>query len=504
MTTSLPPAEAVGGEGRHLRLVRGEPRREEVAARRERVSLDLLIVLAVGAGFAIAYTLQVSPYGKLGSLLGLTLALGAASSALLNPSRFPLWLVAYLPFNSSFPFTVLGVSSFNMTTLLLGLSVVALLSSRVRRESRLRWGPFELLVLAFAGLGALGVLRALSLRHTDSTLELLFSYKRWIMPFYVFFVVRTLLESRKDLRDAVTALLWTAALVGAVVWFDGVQLGDRHSIDESRVGSLMGQANSMGAFLVYYGTPLFAFSLKMKRWTIRGACLGGFLLAVRGLLFTLSRGAYLALASGCAVVLVFANPTYLVLVGAGGAAAKTFPELFPSSVQARLGNTNEGHEIYDDRLEDNLDRSSADRLMLWRAGMAMIADNPLRGVGWHRFGLAVHDYTEKEIKQGDPSDAHNAYILVGAELGLPALGVMLLLMGSIGASAAIVYFRKKDPFDRALALAVLGSLVGVMVSCVFGSRFADEALISYFWILVALLRVLRSMRPDGLLFEGQA
>jgi O-antigen ligase len=259
----------------------------------------------------------------------------------------------------------------------------------------------------------------------------------------------------------------------------------------------------MGAFLVYYGAALFAFSLKAKSWGTRGACLAGFLVAVRGLLFTFSRGAYLALGSACGLLLLLANPAAFVVAGAVAVGAKYAPEIIPSSIQARLADTGETNQIYDDRLEAKLDRSSQHRLMLWRAGMAMVADHPLQGVGWHRFSETVGQYTEVQLAKDDPDDAHNAYILVGAELGIPALALMIVVLAWIIATSLLLYFRKTEPLDRALALSVLGSAVGVVVSCLFGSRFADETLISNFWTLVALLMASRHMRSDGSLFGAQ-
>jgi hypothetical protein len=38
---------------------------------------------------------------------------------------------------------------------------------------------------------------------------------------------------------------------------------------------------------------------------------------------------------------------------------------------------------------------------------------------------------------------------------------------------------------------MMGSLVGLMVSCLFGSRFVDDNLMSQFWVLVGSVRVLR-------------
>jgi len=44
--------------------------------------------------------------------------------------------------------------------------------------------------------------------------------------------------------------------------------------------------------------------------------------------------------------------------------------------------------------------------------------------------------------------------------------------------------------DRRLAMAFVGVIGGVLVSCMFGSRFSDECLIGCFWVLAGTLRAL--------------
>jgi O-antigen ligase len=211
---------------------------------------------------------------------------------------------------------------------------------------------------------------------------------------------------------------------------------------------------------------------------------------VRGMLYTMSRGAYLALASGTAVVLLVRSPLYLLLSAALALGVPEFaPSLVPSSVMKRLQVTREAQPL-DPSLTVGLDTSSQQRLMLWNAGIEMIRDHPWSGVGLFRFTEVVDYYVPTIMKEKDPRDAHNAYIKVAAEMGIPALVVMVVLLLWIGASSLIVYFRREHLFDRSVALALLGSLVGVIVSCIFGSRFTDESLMGPFWALVGMLRVL--------------
>ncbi len=128
----------------------------------------------------------------------------------------------------------------------------------------------------------------------------------------------------------------------------------------------------------------------------------------------------------------------------------------------------------------------------------MIAQHPLLGVGVGRFQEMIGFYTEYPLKKDDPHDAHNAYILQAAEMGVPSLLLLLLLYLTWGTVALRLYRRRRHPVDRRLALAFLGSLVAVLVSCMLGSRFSDEALIAWFWILAAMLLVVGRLRePSG-------
>jgi O-antigen ligase len=69
------------------------------------------------------------------------------------------------------------------------------------------------------------------------------------------------------------------------------------------------------------------------------------------------------------------------------------------------------------------------RLKLWRAGLRMIADHPVTGVGVGRFKMYALSYGADD----DPElvhIAHNTYISIGAEMGVPGLVLYLGLFGA--------------------------------------------------------------------------
>src|SRR5262249_12299144 len=162
------------------------------------------------------------------------------------------------------------------------------------------------------------------------------------------------------------------------------------------------------AFLVYYGVPLLALALTARTWRRRLMYIGGYLVAARAMLFTFSRGAYLGMAAGSAMIVLLRSPM-LLLAGTGGGilTVAAFPRLIPSSVMERLGDTTvEDKSAYGEpKTFDQLDRSSAHRLVLWKGAAHMIAQYPLQGVGIGLFQQMIPNYTEVPLRKDDPRDA---------------------------------------------------------------------------------------------------
>jgi O-antigen ligase len=176
-------------------------------------------------------------------------------------------------------------------------------------------------------------------------------------------------------------------------------------------------------------------------------------------------------------------------------AAILVPGLIPQSVATRLsGTTSADAGIYDADVTETLDRSSAHRLVLWRGALRMITERPLQGVGVGQFPQLIGNYTEVPLQEGEPHDAHNAFLLLAAEMGLPVLLLLIALHLTFAVMALRLHRRRRTPVDRVLALAFLGSQTGILVSCLLGSRFSDESLIAYFWILSALVVVTSRLR----------
>jgi putative inorganic carbon (HCO3(-)) transporter len=464
---------------------------------RRRDATGLRIALVFVAILTAARLIDVSEDGPAMLLFGMSYTAVVASVAVLRPRWFPVLACAYLPFSRAYS-VGLAIPGANMINLLIVFGMVAAISARYTRRVRRRFPSAVPLVFGYIVLGALSLYPTLTSGEfgIGETVQL---YRSWVAPIVFFLVVLATVRDRQDMADVIEVMAWTAMSVGALTWIEGIGRQDRGTIDASRVSGLMRQANSMGAFLVYYGVPLLALALMTRSWRRRALYLAGFLVTARAMLFTFSRGAYLGFAAGSALVVLLRSPL-LLLAGAGGGAltVAAFPSLIPSSVVERFGDTTSDEKgLYDPGALEQLDRSSAHRLVLWRGAVRMIAQQPLQGVGLGLFQLRIGNYTEVPLQRDDPRDAHNAFILIASEMGIPMLLLLLVLHCCFAALAFRLYFRRRMLVDRTLALAFLGCQVGVIVSCMLGSRFSDEALIAYFWMMAGMLCVTSAL-PQAL------
>jgi putative inorganic carbon (HCO3(-)) transporter len=130
--------------------------------------------------------------------------------------------------------------------------------------------------------------------------------------------------------------------------------------------------------------------------------------------------------------------------------------------------------------------SAATRIEAWHAAVGMMIAHPLSGVGLASFGVAFPDFSDKK-----PREAHNTFFQIGAESGILA-GLMYLLLGfgsmialwrngnqlrSIGASAPQRLYLINE--------AVLCGMCGFVACALFLSLQMSEI----FFYLCALVQV---------------
>ncbi len=137
---------------------------------------------------------------------------------------------------------------------------------------------------------------------------------------------------------------------------------------------------------------------------------------------------------------------------------------------------------------------NADRTQLWRESLALAADYPLSGCGLGAYETCFAPYKRSAPAYRDDF-AHNDYLQLGAELGLPALAAALCAVGSLlrsGLRAALA----EPSFERAVwAVAGLASLAALAVHSLFDFNLYVPANALAFAAVCGLLAAVGSPNP---------
>ncbi len=199
--------------------------------------------------------------------------------------------------------------------------------------------------------------------------------------------------------------------------------------------------------------------------------------------FTLSRGGFLGL---CVVMLGLALKSKYKLIGGAAvvlAGAITF-SLLPDSVVERVGTIRTARET---------DQSVQMRLEAWRVSWLIVSDHPVFGVG-PRNMLEVYDfYLGSGFGAGGGRVAHNSFLQMAVDGGLPALFFFLGLIGlslwRLRVTRGILKTRAPDSPLIAYCHGMEVALLAYFVSANFLSR-QDLELIYQIFALAASLRLM--------------
>ena len=435
-----------------------------------------------------------SPVILLCALVGL---LGLLMTGLQHPELPFYVLVAYLPFSRVFVGDF-GTEAFalNLTNILTIWALGTYWLNRLSRGQPLGQGtPLNVAIGAFALFGGLSLVLAGMNYGSWYLWEFVTPLKRWFTPVFFYFLTLWIVRDRRTIKTVATLIMVAVVLVALMAIRDYMDVGDS-SFDKSRVGGIAEHSNTLGAFFDYYMFLLLGFFLvyarKLKAWLL----LIPFALCFRGIMVTFSRGAYLAFAAGSLAACWFRSK-FLFMAAVGiGLLLLINPVLLPAGIRYRMGMTlvrDPAEFGYAEDIAENFETSSARRIEIWRGAIRMIKDYPWWGVGYGAFPRMIPNYTEVNLGF---VDAHNSYLLIAAEMGIPTLVVFLFMLLMVWGYTYWLYRHTQDPSIKAIALGFLAGLIGLLVANMFGSRMDDQVVSSYFWILCGLI-----MR--GVLIERQ-
>jgi O-antigen ligase len=219
------------------------------------------------------------------------------------------------------------------------------------------------------------------------------------------------------------------------------------------------------------------FAVRGRGLLVRGAALVGLALTVSAFVWTGSRGGFIA-AIVVGLYLLFGYSTiklrWRVLATTFAVAVLT--------VTASDAYWEKMRSIFHPKDDYNL-ASSEGRKAIWTRGMGYMLGHPLLGVGAGNFQTAEGTISPRASRQSVGRGvkwqaAHNSYVQIGAELGVPGLLCFLVML--LGSLRALLRRRPepdvpRDPRGRPLAQALAAALIGFVTGAFFLSLAYAEA-----------------------------
>jgi O-antigen ligase len=133
------------------------------------------------------------------------------------------------------------------------------------------------------------------------------------------------------------------------------------------------------------------------------------------------------------------------------------------------------------------DASSVDRYYMWQAGLDMLADRPVFGVG-PGMVLAVYPrYRWPEAPNPNAPHLHNNLLQIAVERGVPGLVFFLWWAGAV-LLAAVRETRRRhdDPASRCAAVATLAVLAAILAAGFFEYNLGDSEVLLLVLLMTAI------------------
>jgi len=248
-------------------------------------------------------------------------------------------------------------------------------------------------------------------------------------------------------------------------------------------------AGGLSVYMTYAGLLLVFVPLLGARGIsggARGSRVADVAVALAGALamaLTLTRGAYVGLAAGLLAVLLAWRPLLALLAPFVIAA---FFVLMPLPVRYRIASATNPHDV-----------TMNDRVAMWKAGRAMIADRPLFGVGPGRVKILYPVYRVPGWVEPRPGHLHNNLVMVAAETGIPSALAYLAFVGAffLGALRIVRRAPRGDP-ARGIALGAIGAMAALFAAGMFEYNFGDvEVLMATLVVATLPFAAARAGRP---------
>lgn len=263
--------------------------------------------------------------------------------------------------------------------------------------------------------------------------------------------------------DRLRAICWVIALslgfYGFKAGLFGILSGGASQILRGP-GGLLADNNDFSLALTMNVPFLFYLGMTETRLWARRGLFATLALTIVTIVLTHSRGGFLAMCATLGLI-TWRSRNRVLGFALAIVAGVVFLLVAPADVMERLSSIK----------DYEADRSAQARLHTWAIAVDMVGKNPLLGVGFRNFREAYMVYDPSPLLKGGKTVAyvaHNSYLQISAESGIPALIVYLAIFASTFlllrrvriAAERRLYTTEIQSYVRMFEASLLGFLVG--------------------------------------------
>ncbi len=377
---------------------------------------------------------------------------------------------------------------FSIQVIILGISIVWVIKTLVTGKLRYASTPLDLPILVFLGLGVVNWLTSTYAHNTEKELYLFASYAL----LYVL-VAQHLKTTRRIIGLAFITLLVGSgeSLFGLFQYLQGATtvLG----YDTPNIGTVNAtyfNHNHFAGFLILV-IPI-ALGLLFGAAHFEKKFFVFILLALLGatLVLTLSRGGLLSFLLSSGFFAVCLSIKYVHRAGSWRNYLVVLLILIVciGAYTAWIGFSPIAHRsLFETFFPNRITLEQEIRFQLWRNALPLVKEFPLLGSGLGTFHDVFLRYRPETLAQERQAfHAHNDYLELLVEMGIPALLLVFWTMGRVYWYVLTSYFQARDPLLASLALGGLTSCTAIWIHSFFDFNLQIPANALLFSIILAM------------------
>jgi len=291
----------------------------------------------------------------------------------------------------------------------------------------------------------------------------------------IYFMVVNHLDSKKQVRNYLLALLITCAIV-SIIGISQIPGGGRVTAPFEGVS---GEPNTMGGYLVFMiaiVAGLFLTTTSFRNRLIYGLLI---LLFIVPMFYTQSRSSYLAIIPAALTFFWLSEKrnwviAALILIGI------SLPFIAPRAAKERMSYTFTQGRNRIDVVEVGgvkLDTSTSARLISWREASKAWVKHPFLG-----YGVTGYKFVDAQ------------YVRVITETGFIGLLTFFILVSTIFRRIYNTYKESSDNFNRGLCMGFLAAFVGLLFHSIGANTFIIVRIMEPFWFMTGMVVMIPELK----------